>query len=127
MGPPFPSDLGKSDLVEQLPRYTNSTLPLTEEVVLHHTQLVSEMNKLVSSKRLHRDIYNLLIRRNVLQCHSSSLNIITDEMVPDLNVLRPVMKHWILRELNATMIVAVDHRRPKLLIKQIYQKLAKPQ
>ena len=87
MGPPFPSDLGKSDLVEQLPRYTNSTLPLTEEVVLHHTELVSEMNELSSSKRLHQDICNLLINGNVLQLHSSSLNIITDEMVPDLDML----------------------------------------
>ena len=31
-------------------------------------------------------------------------------MVPDLNVLRPIMKHWILRELNATLIVTIDHR-----------------
>ena len=63
---PFPSELGKIHQWEQLPRYKTSTLPLTEEVVLHHTQLVSEMNKLSSSKRLRQDIRNLLISGNVL-------------------------------------------------------------
>ena len=83
----FSSDLGKSHKGEQLPRYNTSTLPLTKEVVLHHTQLVSKMNKLASSKRLRQDICSLLISGNVLQLHSSSLNIITDEMVSNLNML----------------------------------------
>ena len=83
----FPSDLGKSHQGEQLPRYKISTLPLTEEAVLHHTQLASEMNEFAYSKRLRQDICNLLISGNVLQFHSSSLNIITDEMVLDLNML----------------------------------------
>ena len=84
---PFPRDLGKGHKGEQIPRYKTSTLPLTEEVVLHHTQLVSKKNELASSKRLRRDICNLLISGNVLQLHSSFLNIITDEMVFDLDMI----------------------------------------
>ena len=83
----FPSELGKSHQGEQLPRYKTSTLPLIEEVVLHHTQLVSEINKLASSKRLRLDICNLRISGNVLQCHYASLNIISNEMILDLNML----------------------------------------
>ena len=50
-------------------------------------------------------------------------------MVNDLNVLllRPVMEDWILRELNANLIVAVNHHRSKFFIKQIYQQIVKPQ
>ena len=104
-----------------------STFPLTEESVFHHSHLVSEMNMLPSSQRIRENICYLLISRNVLQLYNSSLNIVFDEVVFDLNVFRPVMKHWILRELDATMIIIVNDSRPQLLTILINHELAKPQ
>jgi hypothetical protein len=66
---------------------------------------------------LGENICNLIICRNVLQLNCPSLNPVTDEVVPDLNRLRPVMKHWILREFYATLIITVNHGRSHLLTK----------
>jgi hypothetical protein len=46
---------------------------------------------------------------------------ISDEVVYDLNVLRPVVKHWILQEFDATLVIAVDQGWLKLLTKQSYE------
>ena len=70
---------------------------------------------------LGKDINNLVISRNILQLHRSSLNQFTDEVVPYLNVLRPIVKDRILRELNATLVIAIDDSRSKLVTKQPYQ------
>ena len=75
---------------------------------------------------LGKDIINLIISRYVLQLHRSSMNPITDEVVPDLNVLRPVVKHRILKELNATLIIAINDSQSKLSTKQPHQQLAEP-
>ena len=103
-----------------------STLPLTKEVVLHHYHLVSEMNMFPSSQRLRENVNHLLLSRYVLQLNNSPLNIISEEVISDLYVFRPIMKHWILREPDATLIVTVNDCRPQLLIKQVYHQLAKP-
>ena len=94
-----------------------STLPLTEEAILHHSHLVSEMNMLPSSQGLRENVCYLLISRNVLQLHNSSLGIIFDEVVSDLNVFGPFMKHWILKEPDATMIFIVNDNRPQFVTK----------
>ena len=64
-----------------------STLPLIEKGVFHHPHLVSEMNVLPSSQRLRENVRYLLINRNVLQLYNSSLNIVSNEVVSDLNML----------------------------------------
>ena len=75
---------------------------------------------------LGKDISNLVISRYILQLHCSSLNPITDEVIPDLNVLWPIVKHWIIIELNATLIIAINDSRSKMSTKQPHQQLAKP-
>ena len=70
---------------------------------------------------LGKDINNLVIRRYVLQLHRSSLNPVSDEVVLDLDVLQLIMKHRILKELNATLIIAIDDRRSQLSTKQPHQ------
>ena len=49
--------------------------------------LVSKMNMLPSSQRLRENVCYLFISRNVLQLFSFSLNIVSDEVVFDLNML----------------------------------------
>ena len=76
-----------------------STLPLTEECVFHHSQLLYELDILPSTQSLRENVSHLLICQNILQTNNTSLNIIPDEVISNLNVLRPVMKYRILREL----------------------------
>ena len=70
---------------------------------------------------LGKDISYLVISRYIRQLHGSSLSPISDEVVPDLDVLRLIMKYGILRELNATLIIAIDDRRSQLSTKQSHQ------
>lgn len=79
-----------------LPHYIISTLPPSEEGVLHHRQLVAEEHKLALRQSFGEDVYNLLICGDILELHNPSLNIVPDELIPDLNMLEPVRKHWIL-------------------------------
>ena len=60
---------------------------------------------------LGKDINYLVISRNILLLHLSSLNLVSNEVVLDLDVLRPIMKHRILRELDAALIIAIYDSR----------------
>jgi hypothetical protein len=104
-------------LGDHFPRYQNSTLPLTEESVLHHSLLVSEVDMLSPWKKLRENVYNFLICRYVLKLNCPSPNPFTDEVVYDLYVLGPVMKYWILIEFDTTLIIKVNHYRSQLMTK----------
>jgi hypothetical protein len=94
-----------------------STLPLSEEGILHHSKPVYGEKKLPFLQRFGQNICNLLIYGNILKLHFSLLDPILDEVVSDLNMLGPVMEYWILQEFDTTHIIAVYHRRLQLLIK----------
>ena len=102
------------------------TLPLTEENVLHHSHLVPEKCMLPSQQGLRENVRYLLISGYVLKLYKSSLNTISNEVVPNLYMLLPMVKHWILREFYATMIITVNHHCSQPLTKQTNQHLAKP-
>jgi hypothetical protein len=87
-----------------LPCYPISTLPLSEEGILFQLHLISELFKLLSAQCLGENICHLLISLYVIKPHGSSLHTILDEMIPDIDVLATIMKHWILKELDATLI-----------------------
>jgi hypothetical protein len=97
------------------------TFPLTEESVTHHSKLVPEKYKLASSQCFGEYVCNLLLCRYALYLHSSSLNIVMDEVIMNIDMLRPVMKKWILREFDATLIITVNHGRPQLHTEQSHQ------
>ena len=94
-------------MMEHLVLSNFSTLPLTEEGVLHYTQLVSELYKLSFLKSLRQNVRYLLSCGHILKLNCPSLNPITNEVISDLNMFRPVMENWILRESNATLIITV--------------------
>ena len=75
------------------------------EGVLDHPHLLSEVSELNLTQSLGEDICHLFSCRSVPQLHNSSLDIVSDEMATNVNVLRPVMKHKILGELDATLII----------------------
>jgi hypothetical protein len=66
-----------------------STLPLSEGDILHHDKLVYEVYKLFLRQRLGENVRNMFICGYVLKFYCSLLYHVSDEMIFDLNVLRP--------------------------------------
>jgi hypothetical protein len=83
-------------LTESLVKEFYGKLPLTEESIYHQAHLVYEMDMLSPWQGVGENIYYLLIILNILKLNYPTLNPISDEMIYDINMLRPVMKHWIL-------------------------------
>ena len=69
--------------------------------------LICELLKLMSAQCLGNDVFHLLISLYVIKPHGSSLYTIPNEVIPDIDVLATIMKHWIRRELNASLIVTL--------------------
>lgn len=67
------------------------TLPLSEEGILHHSKLVFEEHKLPFHQGFGENVYNLLIYGNILKLNYSLLDHVFDEVIPNLNMLGPVM------------------------------------
>jgi hypothetical protein len=73
-----------------------STIPLSEEGILHHFIFVPVEYKLPFSKGFGQNVYNMRICGDVLKLDCSHLNLVSNEVIYDLNMLGPVMEHWIL-------------------------------
>ena len=86
------------------------------ERVLDHPHLLSEVSEFNLTQSLCEDICHLFPCRSVSQLYCSPLDIVPDEVVPNVNVFRLVMKHRIFRELNATLIIAHNPGRFYLLL-----------
>jgi hypothetical protein len=84
---------------------SSTSLPLSMEVLLDNTNLVSEVLKLHMRQRLGQHICNLLIYANILDLYSSPLHHITNVVILYLYVLRLIMEHWVLRHLYATLVI----------------------
>lgn len=80
-------------LVERLGKSICSVFPLKEGYILLHSKLVYEEQELRFGQWLDENVCNLLIYRDVLETHCSFLYHISNVVVPDLDVLGPVMKH----------------------------------
>jgi len=81
-----------------------STLPLSEEGIMHHSKSVSKEHKHPFLQGLGQNIYNLLICGNIMKLHFSLLDVISNEVIFDLNMFGPVMDYWILREFDVGII-----------------------
>jgi hypothetical protein len=66
---------------------SSTSLPLSMEVFLDYTNIVSEVLKLHMRQSLGQHSYNMLICANVLELYSSPLHHIMNVVVPDLYVL----------------------------------------
>jgi hypothetical protein len=89
----------------------NSSLPLTRDILMYHTKLVFEVHKLHSRKRLGQHVSYMLVYSDILELHFSPLYYISDLMVPDLDMLRLFMEHWVLFKLHTTPVVTPDTSR----------------
>ena len=98
-----------------------SSFSLEGNLNLENTKLLPEVLKLHPSQWLHQYISYLFLCRNILELHCSSLHLILDIVIFDLNMLRPVMEHWILGQLHTTLVVTVYTSSIQLEIKYIRQ------
>jgi hypothetical protein len=73
------------------------------------TTTVPEVDMLAPWQGLGENVYNLLISWNILKLNCPSMNPISNEVVSDLYGFQPVMKHWILREFDTTLIIAMNY------------------
>jgi hypothetical protein len=55
-----------------------------------------------------------------------SLNIVSDEVICNLDVFGPIMKKWILKEFYSTLIVTLNYYGPQLHTKYPNQQHVKP-
>ena len=77
-------------------------------------------------KLLRQDICILILRGNLLQQHNAPLNTIFEMVVPDVNMLGPVMEYWINREFYATLVIKMYHRQIHMMTKQTKNYLPHP-
>ena len=78
-------------MLEDLPCCCFLTVPLNEEGILQQPQLIIELHKTVSAKCLGENVHHLFICLCVLQPNGSSLNTISQKVVPDVHVFASVM------------------------------------
>ena len=97
----------------------DSSLPLRGILDLENTKLLPEVLKLHSSQWLSQHINYLFVRCNILELHCSSLHHIPDIVIFDIDMLRIVMEHQVLRKLHTTLVVAIYTSNIQLEIKQI--------
>ena len=90
---------------------TDSSLPLGRNLDMENTKLLLEVLKLHSGQWLRQHISYLFVRHNILELHYSSLNHIPDIVIFDLEMLRLLMEHQVLRQLHTTINVIEDTSR----------------
>ena len=95
----------------------DSSLPLGRNLDLENTKLLPEVLKLHSGQWLSQHISYLFVCRNILELHCSSLHHIPDIVIFDLNILRLVMEHRVLRQLHITLVVVIYTSSIQLEIK----------
>ena len=85
----------------------DSSLPLGGNLDLEDTKLLLDVLKLHSGQWLIQHISYLFVPRNILELHCSFLHHIHDIVIFDLDMLRLVMEHWVLRKFHTTLVVAI--------------------
>jgi hypothetical protein len=58
----------------------------------------------------------MLISANILELQCSLLNLVSYELIYDLYMLGPVMKHMILKEFDTTLIITINDHGIQLVI-----------
>ena len=98
---------------------TDSSLAFGGNLNLENTKLPPELFKLHIGQWICQHISYLFVYRNILELHFSYMHHIPDIVTFDLDMLRIVMEHRVLRQLHTTLVVAIYTSRIQLEIKQI--------
>ena len=95
----------------------DSSIPFGGNLDLENTKLLLEVLKLHPSQWLSQHISYMFICHNILELHYSSLHHIPDIVILDLDMLRIVMEHRVLRQLHTTLVVTIYTSSIQLEIK----------
>ena len=88
-------------------RLTNSSLPLGRNLDMENTKILPEVLKIHYGQWIGQHISYLLVHHNIQELHCFSLHRIPDIVIFDLDILRLVMEHQVLRQLHTTMVIAI--------------------
>ena len=75
----------------------------------NHTNYLTKSLKLTSIKRFGENVGILTFSRNILKTHNLSFNKIPNEVIPNLYVLSLRMLNRVLRYVNSTRVITVNH------------------
>ena len=75
----------------------------------NHTNHLMKSLKLTSIKRFGENVSILTFSRNILKTHNLSFNKISNEVIPNLYVLSLRMLNRVLRYVNSTRVITVNH------------------
>ena len=75
----------------------------------NHTNHSTKSLKLTSIKRFGKNVGILTLSRNILKTHNFSFNKIPNEVIPNLYVLSLRMLIRVLRYVNSTRVITVNH------------------
>ena len=95
----------------------DSSLSLGGNLDLENTKLLPKVLELHSGQWLCQHISYLIVRRNIMDLHCSPLHNIPDIVILDLDMLRLVMEHQVLRQLHTTLVVTIYTRSIQLKMK----------
>ena len=96
---------------------TNLSLPFGGNLDLENTKILLEVLKLHFGQWIFQHISYLIIHRNILDLHCSPLHHILDIVILDIDMLRLVMEHRVLRQLHTTLVVTIYASSIQLEIK----------
>ena len=97
----------------ELPLRRTLSFPLSRD----HTKLASEVLKLRPSQGLGENIRCLFFCGNILELYCSLFHHVSDIVIFDPDMLRPIMEYWILGHLDAILVITLDTGHIYLLIK----------
>lgn len=75
---------------------------------IKNSKIKEQGAKSTNIERLIEDISRLIFSKNILNINISFLNVISDKMKSDINVLRPSMQHMIIEYGYNTCFVTAD-------------------
>jgi hypothetical protein len=81
--------------VSALVKLDISTLPLKVQFQLHHSKHAAESVMLLNSQDLGEDVSNLILCADINKINLTCQDLLPDEVIMNLNVFRPYMKHWV--------------------------------
>jgi hypothetical protein len=99
---------------------------LCDEGLLHQEELLYQSLELPLCKEFCEDFSALQINGNIIKNNNSLMYSSFQGNVLDICVLGAMMKHWILKDFDATFTITIHNRGLEHLINQLCNQLAKP-
>jgi len=66
---------------------------------------------LLLGKALHKDVSRLVVSGHVIKGDITRLNLVSEEVIVDVNVFRSVMELWVFRDGNGQLVVDEEGNR----------------